>query len=427
MLILVNPYLSPLFHRLIAKLTYGKTIPFSFHILSALTPGDYKIKIFNQRFFWKKDDFEKGALIGITCFTMNADQAYKLADRFRKSGAKVVIGGPHASCLPDEALQHADSVVVGEAESVWSDVLKDYESGNLKKKYAGVPLDDYFSPVFDHFLKLDPRFFLSAGVLVSRGCKYRCDFCARPEQKLRFVKTEQVIELLKRIKGIQRPFFMPKPMFMFKDDGIFTSPAYAKELFRQMIPLKMKWACQSTLDIAFDDEALRLAKESGCTCIGIGFETIYPEDYEKTSLRGVSSYGDYFKAIRNIKSHGIRVFGHFILGFDHYTRSDYIKLLRFLARSGLWFTSLTLLTPTPGSQLFERLKQEGRITTFDWRNYDYFFNVVFKPKHMSAFELKCWFFLIRTVSLLFSPYILILVIVSLLLYFISYQISSYIF
>jgi radical SAM superfamily enzyme YgiQ (UPF0313 family) len=425
-IILVNPYLNPLFHRLIAKFSFRKTTPFSFHILTAITPKDYNIRVINQRFFWRKGDFTNDALVGITCFTMNAYEAYRLADRFRAQGAKVVMGGPHVTCLPEEALEHADSIVVGEAESVWKEILKDYESEALKRIYNGEPLDDYFSPVFDYFLKLSPRVLLDAGMLVSRGCKYRCDFCARPQQKLRFIKIEQVIALLKRIKEAKKPFSL-KPTVVFKDDGIFSSPAYAKELFRQMIPLGIKWAGQSTLDIAFDDEALRLAKESGCVCLGIGFETLYPQDYEKTSLSQVSNYHDYKKAIRNIKSHGMRVFGHFILGFDHYIHRDYLRLLWFLMTSGLWFASLTLLTPTPGSRLFDKFKEENRLLTLDWRAYDYFFNVVFKPKHTSRIALKAWFFTIRLISLAFSPYILLLVLVPLLLYFFTFQLSAYLF
>jgi radical SAM superfamily enzyme YgiQ (UPF0313 family) len=354
---------------------------------------------------------------------MTSHEAYRLADSFRAAGAKVVMGGAHVTCMPEEALKHADSVVIAEAESVWTEVLEDYESGALKRIYRGEPLDDYFSPVFDYFMKLDPGLFSVTGIQVSRGCKYRCDFCARPQQKLRFVKVEQAVALIEKIRNAQRRLPGSRATIFFKDNNIFSSPPYAKELFRRLTPLNINWEANSCIDIALDEETLKLAKKSGCKSLYIGFETIYLRDFPKTSLRNISCANDYIKAIKKIKSHGIKVFGAFILGLDNYRHRDYLKLLWFLMRSGLWFIPLSILTPFPGTPLFELLKKENRILTYDWRKYYPLFNVVFKPKHTSAFSLKAWYLMIRTILFFFSPLILSAWLSIIISFFLGYFLS----
>ncbi len=260
--------------------------------------------------------------------------------------------------------------------------------------------------------------------MVSRGCKYNCEFCSQPPGGLRFIEIEQVIELLKRVKEAARgPLFGLRRPLVFRDDNIFSSPGYAKRLFRRMIPLGLKWEGNSSLDIAFDEEALSLARESGCQDLFIGFETIYPEKLAKTSVKGIASTDDYLTAIRNIKAHGIRVTGAFILGFDYYTHRDYLRLIAFLARARLHLVSLTILTPFPGSALYERLKHEGRIINFDWRKYDSLQHVVFKPKHMSALSLALWFLAIRAVSFILAPRYFIMVLGMVGLYYIAYFLS----
>lgn len=406
-LILILPSISHPVIRLVIRFFFKTPGTFPLFVLPALTPRDYTIKIYNQKLFWLKGDFTDDALVGISCATSNSPEAYRIADRFRKAGSAVVMGGLHVSYFPDEALKHCDSVVIGEAESVWPEVVRDYENKTLKKIYKGVPLEDYFSPAYDYYLNIDPKILYRTGILLSRGCKYRCEFCVPPFGKLRFVKLEQAIVLLKKIgEHVRRPFGL-KPVILFRDDNIFSDPAYAKELFRRLIPLNLKWVGNSSIDIAFDDEALMLAAASGCLKLFIGFETIYPQRLQKTSVGNMRSTKDYLEAIRKIKSHRIKVIGAFILGFDYYTHKDYLRLIAFLMRAGLDLVSLTILTPFPGSRIYEQFKKEGRITTFDWSKYDSLQHVVFKPKNMSALSLQLWFIVIRVLGLFVSPYFLI--------------------
>ena len=240
---------------------------------------------------------------------------------------------------------------------------------------------------------------------------------------MRFIKPGQALELIKKAKNGAPGLFGRKPELLFRDDNIFSDPGYAKKLFKEMAPLGIKWSANSSIDIAFDDQAL--AKASGCRELFIGFETIYPEKLQKTSAGNMHSTDGYIKAIRKVKSYGIKVIGAFILGFDYYTHKDYFRLIYFLARARLYLISLTILTPFPGSALYEQLLKENRITSFDWRKYDSLQHVVFKPKHMPAWALQAWFVVIRSITLLLSPLYIELVIKSLALLFFSYYVMFY--
>ncbi|MFA5177337.1 MAG: radical SAM protein [Candidatus Omnitrophota bacterium] len=422
-LILIIPASSHPLFRLALSIFLNTPTTFSLLILSALTPAEYRIKVISQKLIWLKKDFIPGALVGISCATSNAYEAYKIADRFRQAGSTVVLGGPHVSCFPNEALAHCDSLVIGEGESAWPQVIKDFENHALQRIYRGEPLKDFFSPVYDYFLKVDPIILYRSGIMVSRGCKYHCEFCSQPLGGLRFIELEQAISLIKRVKEAARGPFGYKPPIIFRDDNIFSSPGYAKRLFHRMIPLGLKWVGNSSLDIAFDAEALSLAKKSGCQGLFIGFETIYPQKLAKTSVKGISSTDDYLKAIKNIKACGIKVTGAFILGFDYYTHKDYLRLIAFLFRARLHLISITILTPFPGSALYEQLNKEGRIINFDWRKYDSLQHVVFKPKNMSALSLAAWFLVVRAVTMILMPRYFFMVLGLVLLYHLSYFLS----
>jgi len=395
----------------ILYLYFKRFVPSVFFILSALSPEDYKIKIVNQKIFWFKKDFlkYKGCLVGITCTTISVINAYRLADRFKQAGAYVVMGGPHVSVLPDEALKHCHSVVIGEAEGIWKELLQDYEKKQLKNKYEASLLDDFFSPVYEYFLKLKPKILRIIGIFTHRGCKYNCEFCVTPKKKLRFIKIEQIVGLIERMKQERFFSFIQRPSIALMGDNIYSNPDFAKRLFKSIIPLGISWVANASIDIAFDEEALSLARQSGCRLLFIGFETIFPSQLSKLSLPTIKSHSDYIKAVKNIKAHKIRVTGAFIVGFDSYKHKDYFRLIFLMARMRLFFVSLTTLTPFPGSALFKRLKKENRILTYDWKKYSVFSKPVFKPNNMSVISVKIWFIFIRIVSLLLSTLTSILI------------------
>lgn len=403
-LILVIPPVSNLLKRFVLHFFMNSVGTFSLYILPALAPRYYRVQILSQKIFWHERDFVGDALVGISCVTSNVHEGYKIADRFRKAGSVVVMGGTHVSFLPDEALQHCDAVVIGEAESVWPEVIKDYENRTLKKIYRGEPLDNYFDPSYEYFLKIDPKILYKTGLLLSRGCKYQCEFCAPHAKKVRFIKLEQSLELIRRTAQAWKRPLGAKPTILIQDDNIFSGPDRAKQLFKAMTPMKVNWVGNSSIDIAFDDEALRLAKESGCLLLFIGFESIYPKMLPKTSVGGMVNADDYIQAIKKIQDYGIKVMGAFIVGLDHCTHKYYLELIWFLIRARLYMISLTILTPFPGSPLYERLKAENRIITFDWRKYDGVFRVVFRPKHMSVTALYLWFIVVRFFGFLGSSF-----------------------
>jgi radical SAM superfamily enzyme YgiQ (UPF0313 family) len=404
-LLLINPRLGWLWMNVLHRLFFGTLEPHALMILESLTPNGYRVRRINQRIIWMPWHFKPGMLVGISCLTAGVTEAYRLADAFRKAGSVVILGGCHVSALPEEALQHADSVVVGEAESVWRQVLADYEAGHIQQIYRGVPLSDFLGPAYEYFLQIEPQQLRRAGLFIDRGCKYTCDFCSRISDVLRFVKLEQVIGLVKHSLQGARNLWGRKPLIIFLSDNIFSSPPYAKKLFEALIPLNIHWIGSSSVDIGFDEEAMDLARASGCRQLFVGFETTHPREYCKTSLDTIQSPEDYRTAIRNLQSRGINILGSFILGLDSYGHRDYARLLWFLMRTGLWHVHLTMLTPIPGSSLFARLKEEGRILSYDWRLYNLLVCVI-KPKRMSRFALYAWFFVIRCATVLFSRMIM---------------------
>jgi radical SAM superfamily enzyme YgiQ (UPF0313 family) len=404
-LILINPKCGNFVFRNAMLLMEKWFPPISLLTLAALTPKDYKIEIYNLRTFWPKEIFKKDILVGITCYTANVKRAYDLAKRYKDAGAYVVMGGHHVSYLPQEALQYCHSVVIGEAESVWAEVLKDYRERSLKKIYTGEPLDDFFTPVFESFKRLYPVLLINS-IQTTRGCKNVCEFCAVPNRKLRFVKHEQVVALVKVLQTK-----IKRPHIYFKDDNIFSDPQYAKNLFRLLIPLNIKWYSSSSIDIALDEEALRLARESGCYQLVIGFETIYPENLQKAKRAEVKKEKDYLPLIKKIQSYDIRIRGAFIMGFDYDRILDYFKLIAFLVKARLFVVVLSILTPLPGTALRSRLEKEGRIFTNDWNKYDGL-HTVFKPKHMPAHMLTLSYILVRFITLFLGSFTLTLLIIA---------------
>jgi radical SAM superfamily enzyme YgiQ (UPF0313 family) len=425
-LILVIPGVSIFLKRVLLRFALNTYGTFTLFILPALTPPSYSIKIFSQKLFWFDRDFEGGALVGVSCATSNVREGYRIADRFRRAGSVVVLGGIHVSCLPEEALEHADAVVIGEAESVWPEVIRDYENGPLKRIYRGQPLDDYFSPSYPYFLTIDPKLLSRTGLLLSRGCKYQCEFCAPHEKKVRFIKLEQATELIRRVAQACKSSFNKRPIILLQDDNVFSDPERAKDLFKAMIPMKVRWLGNSSIDIAFDEEALRLARESGCGLLFVGFESIYPRTLPKTSVGHMTRAEDYLQPIRKMRSYGIKVMGAFILGLDHCTHKYYLELIWFLIRARLDYVSLTILTPFPGSPVYERLKAENRIITYDWRKYDGVFRVVFQPRHMSVTALYLWFIVIRIVGFLASSFFQMFLLTFIMLFYIVFPLLRHI-
>jgi len=374
-LYLVSPIWMGLLSRFISN--FARFYPPAFAVLRALTPPDYHVRDLDY-LTWRSGYYRPGKLVAITCFTINSYQAYKVAKEFKKAGSCVVMGGPHVTCNADEALEFCDSVVLGEAESVWAQVISDYEAGSLKKIYEGKPLADFWAVGRQAFGDL-PFWMTSFMLETTRGCKYACEFCAIPGLAGSGLRHRPMEDVLAQVLKIKRSGHNP----VFTDNNIFGDPVYAKELFRRLAPLKISWSGSCSIDIADDAEALGLAKQSGCDVLLVGYEIVSgsPEAAGKFSYAA-----RYLELSRKLKRAGIKIKAHFILGFDSDDLRYFFKMIRFIFRLNPEYAVISFLTPLPGTRLWKRLLGQSRITNLNWQAYD-LGHLVFKHPRLGGFEL----------------------------------------
>ncbi|MFZ0280156.1 MAG: radical SAM protein [Bacteroidales bacterium] len=349
------------------------------YILEGLTPAEHSVKVVEEEF--ERIPFEEEFdLIGISCMTANAPRAYMVADAFREKGTLVVLGGIHPTILPDEALNHADSVVVGEAEGVWEKVLADARAGHLKVKYndPDPDLSIYVPKKFSKIIKRKP--FNVLPVITTRGCPFDCDFCSVSSifgKKIRHVPVENVVRDIV-LSGSKK--------VIFYDDNIIGQPEYAKKLFKAIMPLNIRWVGQSTITLIKDRELMHLAAESGCMGLLIGLETI-SEPQMKSMKKCIKDPEELKLAIRDIMKMGILVHATMIFGFDTDTIKTFEDTVRFLIECRISTVSFCILTPLPGTRTYEKMVRENRLITTDWKYYNNR-TVVFNPGNMSPYELQ---------------------------------------
>ncbi len=370
--------------------------PSVFTVLKALTPPEYRVRVFS-RVFWRKRYYRPDVLVAITCHTCNSIEAYKIAKSFRKHGASVIMGGPHVACLPQEALEFCDSVVVGEAEGCWEEILKDYDARALKPVYHAQATEEQHKKIH-HSLLSAPDEEVKDYLETTHGCKFHCDFCSAHtlcEGRLRHKPVGEIVELIQKLHPRYK-------IFNFIDNNIYSDPGYAAELFRALTPLKIKWCASSSIDIAANDDVLRLAKESGCAVLTIGYE-IRAHSAERNSGGKLALADRYIGYTKKIKKLGIKIRGNFIWGFDADHFEDLWDYWKCCFSIFPFFTIMSLLTPLPGSRLYQNMLEQERLMSINWRSYTTFW-LVFQPRHMSYQKLKISFPFISTVfSLTTSP------------------------
>jgi len=325
----------------------------------------------------------KPDLVGITFHTPSANHAYRLAAHFRQSGACVVMGGPHVTLLPDEARLHADVIFVGEAEGIWETFLKDFEAGTYGRVYErsdapcldGVPMAS--KALFhrkDHI-----------GVLfASRGCPNRCDFCTVRVMYRQGFRKRPVAEVAAEYASLR------EKVVIFWDDNIVGDMAYAKELCRAIAPHRKWWSSQASIQAGRDDEFLDLAARSGCKQLFLGLESVSQSSMAEVH-KGFNRVEEYARIIERIHAHGIAVQAGIVFGFDSDTPEIFRDTLDFLEDTGVQNATFNILTPFPGTPLFQKLEAEGRILTRDWSRYNSRADVVYQPKQMSTEELHSGF------------------------------------
>lgn len=357
--------------------------PLTAPYLAALFPSDVNVTIRNEQVRPVDYDIDVD-LVALTFMIPNAFHAYEIADRFRKRGTKVIMGGPHVTFLPEEALEHADAVVVGEAENVFPEIIKDFKQGGLKEKYEstsphslkGLPL-----PKYD---LVEKDFRLSHTVQATRGCPFKCSFCSvialYPGLRLR-----PVGEVIRDIRCFEGQNYLQNKTVMFMDNNLIANKKYAKKLFRKMIPLKKWWGSQLSIDMAKDKELMRLAAESGCITVHVGIES-FSQDSLKNIGKRQNKVSEYKRAIKTFHEYGIYVQASIIIGFDEDTVDSIRKIPDIVQEIGIDMPYLFILTPLYGTELYDQLNRKGQIITKDWSLYNTF-NAVFKPRNMSIDEL----------------------------------------
>ncbi|MDE6626011.1 MAG: B12-binding domain-containing radical SAM protein, partial [Lachnospiraceae bacterium] len=355
-------------------------------ILAALTPKDIDVVMYDDRMESIPYD-EPTDIVAITVETFTARRAYEISAEFRKRGAKTVMGGMHAKLIPEEVQEHCDCVIVGDAEPVWEEMLTDFKEGKLKQRY------DVLQPQCPQLNVITRRdIFEGKGYLpitllqFSRGCSHKCSFCASSVYFQARHYCRPVEEVIKEIKSQKRK------LLFFVDDNIVCNREKAKELFRALIPLKIHWVSQGSIDMLNDSELMELMVKSGCLGLVIGFESISAECISQmnkgTNQKG--SEGLYKAEIEQLRKWGLQTWAAFTVGHDGDTVESIRATCDFAIKNKFTFAAYNILMPYPNTPLYEKLEREGRLL-YDgkwWLHEDYRFNYAsIVPKNMTAQEL----------------------------------------
>lgn len=355
--------------------------------IEAALPKDkgYKVEVIDEN-HEPITNFRKYDIVGISGMTVHANRMYTLADKYRELGCHVVLGGVHVSFMQEEALQHADTVMIKEGELTWPEFLEDFSKGKAKRIYAPNTVYDITNSPRPNLRLVDgPAYKAPNGTLNSitatRGCPNSCDFCCVRKVFDGPFRVRPVPKIIEELEGLD------DNITMFQDDNIIGNFRYAKELFNEMKPLKRKWGAQGSINVADNKELLDLMSESGCNTLFAGFESINSKNIRNMKKSGTNNTEKYSEQIKKIHDKGIRIFGSFIVGLDDDDESVFDALYEFCIKNKIDFPIVNCLTPFPGTELYQRVLSEGRIIDHNWDNYN-LTKVVIRPKRMSPERMQ---------------------------------------
>jgi len=373
--------------KVMGKHSYFKLAPLSLPYIAGLTPGDVDIQIIDE--LVDEVDFDADVdLVGLSVLTPCAPRAYEVADRFRKGGIKVVLGGVHITMCPQEAALHADALVLGEAEETWPRLIEDFKKGRLKKYYRCPRPPDLKGLPIPRWDLLKMRYLPTYVVQTTRGCPFDCEFCAVTTFFGGKYRTRPLEEVLNEIKTLIESKRQRSPfgdIFFFSDDNIYSDRSYAMQWLKEIIPFKIHWIGQAPITMAWDEELLKVSADSGCIGVLIGFESLFQKNIDKMGKR-INKVKEYEEAIKRIHSYGIKLIGSFMFGLDEDDKGVFERVVRFMEKTHIDVPGMGAATPYPGTRLYKRLKKEGRIFDYDWTHYDSM-RTVFDPLRMSRKEL----------------------------------------
>lgn len=359
--------------------------PLLFGIIKSLTPEQYEIDFIDERVERLPDEIDSD-IIAFSVETYTARRAYILAERYKSEKNVIVMGGFHATVLPDEVLEYADTVIIGDAEDTWGRFLEDCAAGKPKKKYESdescemsemTEQQQRDCSVYKH------RYYGIGVYQISRGCKFNCEFCSI-KTMYQCVRRKSPEMVARELAGTR------EKILFFVDDNLFYDRKSAVELFHRIAPLKKKWACQISMDAARDDELLEEMKRAGCFLVLMGFESLNPESLDEMNKSANRTAADYEEIIQRIYRHKMLVYGTFVLGCDGDGRDVFERTLAFAMKNKLAVTNFNPLIPMPGTPVYQRMEKEGRLLYHKWwlsSHYRYG-ETAFEPAQMTPEELR---------------------------------------
>lgn len=412
-LLLVDPYPRNNPYHLTAAERRAVWFPkLSLPTIAAYTPESWDVDLVDEAV--TDIDFDHPCeMVGLSIMTCYAPRAYEIAGEFRKRGKTVVLGGVHPTYCPEEALRHCDAIVCGEAEDLWPELVADYEAGRMKREYrmTSFPsLENYKSPRVE---LLSPDAYMTRQCsFTTRGCHFDCEFCSVSPFNGKMTRRRPVQEVIRELVQVQRwvrselvERISSEPLWQafktglrirvgiedggivaFVDDLHNSNRAYCRELWAALKPLKLKWGCQSTLFLADDEEMVKLAAESGCVSVFVGMESLDEDCLEETH-KPFNRVQKFAQEIKMFHDYGIMVNPGIVFGFDNDDESVFERAVEFLTKNQVELAYFNVLTPLPGTKLFDRYEQAGRIFDRDWAKYDGK-HVVFQPSRMTPEQLQ---------------------------------------
>lgn len=360
---------------------YSQFPPLSLMTLAGLTPDAWEVIIRDEHVESSEVD-EHVDLVGIQTYISSASRAYELAQRWQQRGAKVVLGGLHPTSMPDEAAEHADAVCLGPAETVWGQILADFENGQLKKFYRGrCEGSAALSPMPRRDLMNRQAYLLRHTMVTSRGCPHACDFCYKSSfWGPTYYEPRPIAEIERELSQID------DHLVFFLDDNLLANRRHARALFEVLRGSGIVWQAAASLDVARDPRYLEEAYAAGCRSLFVGFESLSPENMRGNN-KLVNVAADYAEACRRFHDAGIMINGSFVFGFDCDGPDVFERTVEFTIENKILTASFHILTPLPATRLFERLEGEGRILHRNWSRYDTY-HAVFRPRHMTPEQLE---------------------------------------
>ncbi len=362
--------------------------PMSMAILAARTPKDIEVIFYDDK-IEVIPEHDTPDLVAISVETFTARRAYQLARRYRERGVPVVMGGYHPTFLPDETLLHADAIVIGDAEGSWQRLLADFRSGTLQRIYTGGNSQSLQDFVLDRSIFTGKKYMPVEPIQYGRGCRFVCDFCSISAFYKDIIRVRTAVSVAEELKQLNR-----KKLIFFVDDNLFNSKIALDALLKAIRPLKRRWSCQISIDVAKDESLLDRMAEAGCVFVLLGFESLSAINLKQMNKPWNRVAGNYLEVVKKFHQRGMAVYGTFVFGYDGDTAETIQDSLNFAIEAKLEIANFNPLTPTPGSPLYERLKQENRLLLPQWwldSNYRYG-DPIFVPKSMppDEFAQKCF-------------------------------------